>query len=377
MRQFQLCKPSTRLGLAFVCLLRITVTVALPALLEEATSAQAQLSKGEDNLGVMTYNVYEGTDYTQLAAATNLAQLLVAVGQTITQVRATNPPSRMQAIAKQILAAGPTLVSLQELDQWYSGPIDVATLSCGPMSLEFDMLQELLNALRPFYKLVYQAPQYQLPAVPGLITSTWTFLCVQARDYVAILARTDLPSSEFQLSNAQSAQYISQAFFKTPVGSFPEPHAWISVDVNFNGETFRFIRTQLESEDANIRRLQGSELRAGPASTSLPVMIAMDSNARAAPPPQDPTYTDFIGAGYTDAWAAIFPQTAGFTCCQDDLVGNPVSQLSERIDLILTLGNLKAATIALFGATPASKTPEGLWPSDHASIAGQINILPP
>jgi endonuclease/exonuclease/phosphatase family metal-dependent hydrolase len=325
----------------------------------------------------MTYNVYEGTDFTQLAAAKNLTQLLAAVGQTITQVRATDPPSRMQQLATEITAAAPTLVSLQELDQWYSGPVDPATLSCGPMSLEFDLLQELLNALGPSYQLVYQAPQYQLPTVPGVIASTGTFLCIAARNYIAILARADLPPSVLQLSNVQSAQYQNEAFFKTPVGSIPEPHAWIAVDANFNGETFRLIGTHLESSDANIRQAQGSELRAGPANTSLPVIVAMDANARAAPPPQDPTYGDFIAAGYADAWAHVLPQETGFTCCQAELVNNRSSHLSRRIDLILTLGNLQANKIARYGATAASKTPSGLWPSDHAGVAAQIVAATP
>jgi hypothetical protein len=43
----------------------------------------------------------------------------------------------------------------------------------------------------------------------------------------------------------------------------------------------------------------------------------MDSNARAAPP-QDPTYEDFIAAGFVDAWAEIFPKRSGFTCCQPE-----------------------------------------------------------
>jgi endonuclease/exonuclease/phosphatase family metal-dependent hydrolase len=325
----------------------------------------------------MTYNVDEGTDFTQLAAATNLTQLLGAVGRTIVQVRASDPPGRMQQVAKEILAAAPTLVSLQELDQWYSGPIDPTTLSCGPLSLEFDLLQELLNALGPSYQLVYEAPQYQLPTVPGVIASTGTFLCVAARNYIAVLARADLPPSVLQLSNVQSAQYTSEAFFKTPVQSFPEPHAWIAVDVDFNGEAVRFIGTHLESGDANVRRAQGGELRAGPANTSLPVIIAMDANAQAAPPPQDPTYTDFVTAGYADAWAIILPQKTGFTCCQAESVNNRFSRLSRRIDLILTAGNLGAAKIARHGATAADKTPAGLWPSDHAAVAAQIVAATP
>jgi hypothetical protein len=126
-----------------------------------------------------------------LASATNLQQFLIAVGQTITQVRATDPPSRMQALAKEIMAAPPTLVSVQELDQWYSGPLAPATL-CGATTLEFDMVQDLLNALGPAYRVVYQALQFQLPPVPGVIPSTRTFLCVQMRNHIAILARTGL-----------------------------------------------------------------------------------------------------------------------------------------------------------------------------------------
>ena len=353
------------------------IIVASSILVVEAKPAQAQLANEASKLGVMTYNVDEGTDFTQLAAATNLPQLLRAVGQTIAQVRATDPPSRMQQLAKEILAAAPTLVSLQELDQWYSGPIDPATLSCGPLALEFDLLQELLNALGPSYQLVYQALQYQLPTVPGVIGATGTFLCVAARNYIAVLARADLPPSVLQLSNVQSAQYTSKAYFKTPVKSFPEPHAWIALHANFNGESFRFIGTHLESGDAGVRRAQGGELRAGPANTSLPVILAMDSNAQAAPPPQDPTYGDFTAAGYADAWAELLPQRPGFTCCQAESVNNRFSHLSRRIDLILTSGNLRAAKIARYGATAAAKTPAGLWPSDHAGVAAQIVAAAP
>jgi endonuclease/exonuclease/phosphatase family metal-dependent hydrolase len=380
-----ICRANTRPRFAFASFAWLVASLALSALPMEVAPAQA------NDLRVMTYNTYEGTDFTQLAAAANLWQLLVAVGQTILQVRATNPPSRMQALAKQILAAGPTLVSLEELGQWYSAPLlslpsldqgratwfAPATSACGSMSLEFDMLQELLNALGPSYRLVYQAPQYEMPAVPGYIPSTGTVICVKDQDYIAILARTDLPSSQFQLSNVQWAQFTSEASFKTAVGSFPEPRAWISVDGSWYGEAFRFIGTHLETDDANIRQMQGGELRAGPANTSLPVIIAMDSNAQAAPPPQDPTYTDFIAAGYSDVWADLLPQTPGFTCCQGDYVNNRLSQLSRRIDLILTTGNLEAARIALFGATAKSKTPAGLWPSDHAGVAAEIGIAAP
>lgn len=85
----------------------------------------------------MTYNVDEGTDYLEVQQATTAAQFLLAVGQTLTQVRATNPPARMKALATQIIAAGPALVSLQELDHWFTGNFDPMTQTCGPVALEF------------------------------------------------------------------------------------------------------------------------------------------------------------------------------------------------------------------------------------------------
>lgn len=73
----------------------------------------------------------------------------------------------------------------------------------------------------------------------------------------------------------------------------------------------------------------------------LPVIVAMDSNAQAFPLPQDPTYTDFIEAGYSDVWQELFPADPGLTCCQNESDNKPESELYQRIDLILTLGRVE------------------------------------
>src|SRR5215813_922360 len=66
----------------------------------ECRPAAAQpLSNGLGDLRVMTYNVYEGTDFLEVATAQSVEALLIAVGQTIAQVRATRPLQRMQALA--------------------------------------------------------------------------------------------------------------------------------------------------------------------------------------------------------------------------------------------------------------------------------------
>src|SRR5882762_11273950 len=102
-------KHASRTLLGMILLLSaLTAAAVLPAL--------AGNSGG--SMDVMTYNVNEGTDFQQVLVATTATQFLLGVGEIVTQVRGTNPPERMQAVAAQILTVQPTLVSLQEVDQW-------------------------------------------------------------------------------------------------------------------------------------------------------------------------------------------------------------------------------------------------------------------
>ena len=325
---------------------------------------------------VMTYNVNEGTDFLQVVGATTELQFLVGVGQILTQVEGTNPPERMQAVAREILDVQPELISLQEVDQWYSGTFDPVAGTCGTMTLQYDMLQELLSALAAqggHYEVAVQVTQNAFPPTPGLIPPS-TYVCVALNDYNVILARTGLPSWVFHWNNPQSGQFENELVLPTPLGPVPYPRAWASVDAQFFGHSFLFINTHLESFDANVRELQGAELRAGPANTSLPLIIAMDSNAQASPQPQDPTYVDFMSAGYNDVWSRLFPKRAGLTCCQAEADNNPVSELYQRIDLVLTRGRVSPWGAVLIGNNPRSRLPDGLWPSDHAALAAGVVV---
>ena len=232
-----------------------------------AVPAVAQLIPGVGS--VMTYNVNEGTDFLQVVGAQTLPQFLVGVGQIITQVQGTNPPERMQAVARKILEAQPELLSLQEVDQWYTGTFDPIAGSCGTMTLQYDMLQELVSALAKqggHYEVAVQVTQNAFPPTPGLILPA-TYLCVAVTDYDVVLARMDLPSWIFQWSNPQSGQFVNQLVLPTPIGPVPYPRAWATVDAQFFGHSFHYVNTHLESFDANVRELQGDELRAGPANT--------------------------------------------------------------------------------------------------------------
>jgi endonuclease/exonuclease/phosphatase family protein len=351
---------------------RLVVSLLLVPLTASLTEAQS-LSKGKGDLRVMTYNANEGTDYKEVMAAHTQLEFLLAVGATITQVRFTEPAARMQALAKQIIATNADLVSLQELDQWSTGSFNPTTGQCGAVGVEFDMLPALMNALEAqgaHYTIANQARNWFIPPTPGLIPPA-NFLCVQVADNIAILARADL-GSRLQVTNPQTSPFEHILYFPTPFGTFPFSRGWVSVDATFNDRTFRFIGTHLESVDADIRRQQGQEIRLGPANTSLPVIIAMDSNSQAAPDPKGATYMDFMASGYRDIWLDTRPWDPGFTCCQAQLDNNVQSELYQRIDLLLTFGPIEGQRAALFGATQASKTPTGFWPSDHAGVAAQI-----
>jgi Endonuclease/Exonuclease/phosphatase family len=355
---------------------RATLVIVFVAAIWAATAVPAAAQRLPGVGTVMTYNVNEGTDFQQVVGATTLPEFLIGVGQILAQVQGTNPPERMQAVAREILDAQPELLSIQEVDQWYTGVFDPLAGTCGTMTLQYDMLQELLNDLAAqggHYEVAVQVAQYAFPPTPGLIPPT-DYICVSVNDYNVILARTDLPPWVFQWSNPQSGTFVNQVVLPTPIGPVPLPRSWASVDAQFFGHAFLYINTHLESFDANIRELQGGELRAGPANSTLPVIIGMDSNAQAFPLPQDPTYQDFISAGYGDVWSKIFPRRAGLTCCQDEADNNPVSQLYQRIDLVLTHGRVTPLGVELIGANPRSRLPDGLWPSDHAALAAGVLV---
>lgn len=336
------------------------------------------LSQGQGSLRVMTQNADEGTDFQAFLAATDPLSFSIAVGQTLSEVQATRPAERMRAVASQIAVAAPAVVSLQELDRLSVGSFDPVNHQCGALSVSVDMLSALMAALASAgasYEVALLAPALDLPPVPG-VALTGQPICVQLASNNAILARTDLGPTHLRLTNPQTGQFHNIPVLSTPLGPLALGRSWLSVDVLFYGQQFRFIGTHLEALDPGLRRLQGAELRAIAASSPVAVVIAMDSNAQ-ADPPLDTAYSDFIASGYRDAWAQVHPGVAGNTCCQAPTVDNSASQLSTRIDLVLLRGGVEAVNAALFGADTASKTPSGLWPSDHAGLAAQLAIDAP
>jgi endonuclease/exonuclease/phosphatase family metal-dependent hydrolase len=148
---------------------------------------------------------------------------------------------------------------------------------------------------------------------------------------------------------------------------------WSSVDVRSRGLNFRFINTHLEQEGLfnQIQIAQGNEILSGPANTSLPVILVGDYNSK-ADGTGTPTYSNLIGAGFTDAWSVTHPEELGNTFGHEPLLLNTTVELTQRIDLVLFRGSLSDSLSAVnsdvVGDELEDRTPSGLWPSDHAGV---------
>jgi endonuclease/exonuclease/phosphatase family metal-dependent hydrolase len=142
------------------------------------------------------------------------------------------------------------------------------------------------------------------------------------------------------------------------------------------------VTTHLEDESEEIRNAQAAEILAGPAGTSLPVVLVADANSDANT--AEPAYASLIGAGFLDAWSQARPGWKVNTCCNSELLTNPFfpdpADLAGRIDVVLFRGARDFSTLAALrtGINPFfDRVFNGLawiWPSDHAGVAALLRL---
>jgi hypothetical protein len=332
-------------------------------------------------LKVMTQNLYIGADLGIFSTVTSPAQIPPAMTQFYAQVQATNFPARAEKIADEIAANDPELVSLNEATLWRSQtPSDFSTHPTpNATTVEADYIQILLDKLSArgkHYAAVVTGigVDREFPRITdtGLQDIRWT-------DRDAILARTDLPTKNFSVTNPQSQRFTAE--YSTTIGPLHVtfPRTWNSVDIVLHDQTIRFVNTHLDPVDPTTQIAQGAELLSGPLNTSLPTVLAGDLNSAADSATgvpghtNTPTYANLIAGGMTDSWLTTHQTTTGLTCCQHpDLLSDPASYVM-RIDYVLSKGSIAAKDIFLVGNTAVDKTPSGLWPSDHAGLAAVLH----
>ncbi len=318
---------------------------------------------------VMTYNLFQGTDFIEVLSAQTLPQFLLATQATLDDVVASDPPARMQAIAHQIAMTAPDLVGLQEATLWRLGP------GPNPTQVLYDPLQELLDALNAegqHYSPVVVENAYELQGpLPDLVN----YLRASGRNI--LLARSD--EDDLHLSNAQTGNFSLLLQIPTLLGTLTINRGWASVDAQFHGQSFRFIVTHLENPIPQIpasyllQQAQAKELSDVPANTSLPVILVGDFNAIANLPtdPSNATYQEMLNLGFGDAWLDRNPPRPGLTWPLENATTKDTA--TQRIDFVFYRGLVNARTASLAGDSKQDKV-DGMWPSDHAGLRALLQV---
>ena len=352
------------------CRAMITTSLRCLALVALMATISAQGALAEP-FTIMTQNMDEGTDYSALASAHTLGAFIAAVTQTYQEIEATQPDARAGAIANEIASEHPDLVALQEASIVRTGVTPPAT------TVTSDLLGALVNQLAVL-------GQHYAPVVIGTefdaeAPSTLGF-DVRLTTQDVILARTDLPSTQFSVSNPQAHQYATQLTTHSPVGPISLTRGWASVDAKLDGTSFRFVTTHLDTGlfSPAIQFAQAQELLSSAGNTTLPVIYAGDFNSSADDPsdPTFPTYKSLIDSGLGDAWNAANPGDPGFTCCEAPDLLNADPMLTQRIDLALFAGPFGVDDAHLVGISGSDKV-DGLWPSDHAGLVVTFDVPVP
>ncbi|GGE55877.1 endonuclease/exonuclease/phosphatase family protein [Priestia taiwanensis] len=307
----------------------------------------------------MTWNLYLGADLTPFVTATP-AQIPQTVTNVFRQFLATNFPVRVEAIADQIARKRPDIIGLQEAELWQLFVPNFPTVT-------YDFIELLLHALRQrglYYELAAfnNNLSIQLPSSTGNI--------VGRLDRDAILIRQGVGLNIVQRQEANFQTNLTLPIAGQPITLL---RGWSFLDIVKQGKTFRVINTHLEPVSPAVQVAQGNELLAGPANTTLPLILLGDLNSNANGP-GTPTYGNLINAGFQDTWLAV-GQGTGATAIQDADLLNAVSSLNARIDFILFKNGWQPLLADVVGDQQSDRTPTALWPSDHAGVAADLRLL--
>jgi hypothetical protein len=370
---------------------RVLVLVLTGALVALTLILAGVARADQRSVTVMTQNLYQGTEFRhiQALAGTNptLEEALAATTADYGTYLATRFPDRAQQIAGEIVKNRPSLVGLQEVATWHAGTFDPQHPFALPAPVSEDFTQVLISALAAdgaHYTAVSRHDDNFTLAFP-VVTPTG-LAGVGMVESGVILARTDLPPGQLKLSNPQSGTFnarlplIPNPLDPDPPHGFQFTNSWQSIDVKLRGKSFRFITTHLDAlaPEGVVSGPQAQELLAGPAHTSLPVILTGDMNSGLASSPA--AYEAFLAGGLSDTWTAAGLGTPPLTCCHlapNDLVSDPNDTYTEDLDHIFTRGDLAVANERLVGnLAPANPPISFIWPSDHAGMVATLRIGP-
>jgi hypothetical protein len=352
-------------------------------------------------INVMTQNLYVGGDIL-LPLSVPPDQFEEAAALVIEQIIATNFPERAIALADEMLKKRPDLIGLQEV-YIVRVCLRIAPSIC-PLDQDYlELLLDNLNADRPLYREASTVTNISLANLPATLPDG-TEVLVSITDRDVILARARVATR-----NPVSANFQARLPVNNPaLPGFAVIRGYTMVDVKVAGREYRFLNTHLEVSGADstlepvfraIQAAQAIEL-VGPGgplfSDNRTQVVVGDFNSNpfegpyvpcVAPGGLCPTpYAVLSNFRYIDTWLErVGRWERGNTCCQATLLDNEESGLYERIDLTWVrpapdhYGGpvVRGVRAEVVGEELADKTPNGLWPSDHAGVATRMILRTP
>lgn len=350
-----------------------THPTALPTLALHGGAPEARVT-------LLNHNIYVGTDVDAVIAALlspDPSDDFPALLNALDLFLATDFSTRAGAIADEIARTNPMVVGLQEVSRL---AVDFTPLGLPyAFTVDFEpILYAALAARGLNYVKVAENTNIDISVVPApLVTSL--------RDKDVLLLRGDLA-----LSSAGNKSYdICLGPVPACPITIPAPLAigrgYVWATVLFDGAPWTFVATHLEDGEspdfAAIRAVETAELIAAFSAAPGPVVLMGDFND---PPEEDgaptPDAYDLITGpgGYTDAWRAMRPGAAGFTCCHlPDLSNKLADSFRERIDFVFVRGAAGPrhpfGSIGIVGVSPSRRgDSQPRWPSDHAGLVAEF-----
>ncbi len=403
----------------------MTLALALLASAPALAKKGGGKSKGA-KIDVMTQNQYLGADLNPIIAAPGEIEFNEALIVALQDIAANDYPARAEKLAELIADRLPELVGLQEMFRFECFDIDprdgdqcdepsIANAFNDHLQLTLDELVELDEIYVDVATVNNLDLTFTLPGLPtaglpvDLDFNGVPDITVTVLDRDVILAREDVDAMPVAFPCARPSidgcNYTVVASANSPIGPISIERGFVGVDANVGGKDYRFVNTHLEVQrpdgtDASsiVQALQAAQLiqTVGPTTPpNVSLIVVGDINSSSEdpiipnptqpnpfPPPFDqliiPPYAQFAGSGYTDVWDLRPGNQPGYTCCQLEDLSNHQSILDERIDVIFSIevpNKVKKARV--LGAKVSDKTSppgQGLWPSDHGSVAAELEF---
>jgi endonuclease/exonuclease/phosphatase family metal-dependent hydrolase len=342
-------------------MIRLLIAAVIAAVLCGPTAAGASSERApRRTITVMTRNLYLGASLDPILHAKSTSEAFEAVEAAWAQVRANDFPARARAIAAEIARTRPDFVGVQEMPLYRTqSPADFKSTPATTVALDYK--RALTDALRA-RKLPYRFVAVNVNTDAELPSGNPPSMDVRLTMRNAILMRTD---RGIKLRRARAGNFPTT--YPIFGGLVVAVRGSAYVDATVGGRTFRVIDTHLEAFNRQVQEQQSNELLAGPAATKLPVVLVGDLNSR----PDGSTtasYTNLMDGGFADTWLHAYPKVLGLTCCHGDDLRDPAGPFYERIDYVLERGGLRGVRGAVTGEAPSTRTPAGLWPSDHGGL---------